>query len=173
MNRNLLIVPRGAPGPRLRSIDERDIEQLRCWKNSNTIGFFFRGEITPAMQAKWYEDYRARPDDYMFVIEHGGAKVGCMGFRIKEDGHADTYNMIAAPGHKGKGLMKEAMLLMCSYIAANKTKDIGCLVVTENPAIGYYVRCGYKVVGEGADHHVLKLDWSQFKPLEFDLAERP
>jgi RimJ/RimL family protein N-acetyltransferase len=151
----------------LRAIGPGDLEDLRAWKNSNKAGFFFKDDITPQMQRGWFEKYRARANDFMFVVESGGLKAGCMGFRIQNDGSADTYNMIAAPAAKGKGLMKAAMLVMCSYIAERRTKDIGCLVVTGNPAVKYYEHCGYKVVGEGKGHHILKLDWSRFKPVPY------
>ncbi|MEQ1919651.1 MAG: GNAT family N-acetyltransferase, partial [Elusimicrobiota bacterium] len=154
-----------APGLRLRAVGPGDLENLRAWKNANVAGFFFRGVITPAMQAEWYEAYRARPDDFMFIVEKDGIQAGCMGFRIRNSGEADTYNMIAAPEAKGRGIMKAAMILMCSYIAQTRTKDIGCLVVKGNPAVSYYEHCGYRVTGDGGDHHVLSLDWSVFKPI--------
>ena len=168
MDLPLILTSPSAPGLRLRAVGPGDLEDLRAWKNANVAGFFFRGEITPAMQAQWYEAYRGRPDDFMFIVEKDGAKAGCLGFRILPGGEADTYNMIAAPESKGKGLMKAAMLLMCSYIASTRTKDIGCLVVKGNPAVSYYEHCGYRVTGDGGDHHILKLDWAVFKPVPVD-----
>lgn len=169
MDRPLILTSPSLPGLRLRAAGPGDLEDLRVWKNANVAGFFFKGEITPAMQAGWYADYRARPDDFMFIVEKDGAKAGCMGFRMLAGGAADTYNMIAAPAAKGKGVMKAAMLLMCSYIAEARTKDIGCLVVKGNPAVTYYEHCGYRVVGEGEGHHVLKLDWEKFQPVPVEV----
>lgn len=165
MDRPLIVTSPAFPGLRLRAAGPGDLEDLRSWKNANVAGFFFKGEITPAMQARWYADYLARPDDFMFVVEKDGSKAGCMGFRVVAGGAADTYNMIVDPAAKGKGIMKAAMLLMCSYIAKTRTKDIGCLVVKGNPAVGYYEHCGYRVAGDGGDHHVLKLDWKIFQPV--------
>lgn len=144
---------------RLRAAGRGDLESLRAWKNANKAAFFFKDEITPEMQEKWYADYLKRPRDFMFIVEDGGAAAGCMGFRVLEDG-ADAYNMIAAPHAKGKGVMKRAMIIMCSYIAETFTTDIGCLVVKGNPAVKYYEHCGYRVAGGAEGHYILKVDWS-------------
>lgn len=170
MDRPLLLRSSAEPLVRLRSIEERDQDELRAWKNANKSGFFFKGDITPQMQREWFAGYRSRPKDWMFVVEAEGGKAGCMGFRLLEDGSVDTYNMIAAPGFEGKGLMKSAMRVMCSYAAENAGKDIGCLVVLGNPAVKYYEACGYRVVGEGQGHHILKLDWARFKPVPCEVA---
>lgn len=146
------------PRVRLRPAGPDDLEDLRKWKNANSKWFFFKGEITPAMQKEWYAAYLKRPDDIMFVVEHAGKKAGVMGFRILETGAADVYNIIAAPGAAGKGLMKAAMLLMCSYIAENRTKKIGCLVLKGNPAQEYYKACGFRRTGEDEIHDVFTLE---------------
>ena len=165
MDGALIVSSPALAGLRLRSIGDGDQDALRAWKNANKAGFFFKGEITPDMQAKWYAGYRARPDDFMFVVEKEGVAAGCMGFRVLAGGEADAYNMIAAPEAKGKGVMKPAMRLMCSYIAARHTRDIGCLVLKGNPAVGWYESCGFRVAGDGGDHHRLKLDWGAFEPV--------
>jgi ribosomal protein S18 acetylase RimI-like enzyme len=171
MNRSLVLTALSAPRVTLRSAAPGDLEDLRAWKNANKPGFFFKGEITPEMQTAWFSGYLARPDDYMFVVEEGGAKIGCLGFRVLETGEADAYNIIAAPGGAGRGLMRRAMAVLCSY-AARRTKDIGCRVLKDNPAVGYYERCGFKIAGDGGDHHVFKLDWSRFSPVEYEISEK-
>lgn len=171
MNRPLTLVSRAEPNMRLRAAGPGDLDRLRVWKNANKPGFFFQGEITPEMQAQWFEGYRARPDDYMFVVERAGAPVGCMGFRREKDGSVDAYNMIVAPEAAGRGYMKAAMALMCSFAADRYTRDIGCLVLKTNPAVAYYQACGYKIVGDGGDHHIFKLDWTRFQPVGYDVAE--
>ena len=169
MDRPLALASLSAPRLNLRAAGPGDLEDLRAWKNANKAGFFFQEDITVEMQHRWYESYRARPNDFMFIVESGGAKAGCMGFRLTDGGAADTYNMIAAPAEKGKGIMKAAILMMCSHIAERHTKDIGCLVVKSNPAVKYYEHCGYKIVGDGGDHHILKLDWTRFTPVPYEM----
>lgn len=171
MNRPLVLTAKTEPRVRLRAAGPGDLEDLRLWKNANKAGFFFKGEITPEMQRKWFEGYLSRPKDFMFMAEHAGAKAGCMAFRVLDGGSVDAYNIIGAPGAGGKGLMKAAMALMCSYAAAEFGRDIGCLVLKDNPAVGYYERCGFKIAGDGGDHHVMKLDWTRFTPVPYDAAE--
>lgn len=155
---NIVLESRTESRVRLRPAGPGDLEQLRLWKNANSRWFFFKGEITPAMQQEWYAAYMKRPDDVMFVVEHAGKNAGVMGFRMLEDGRADVYNIIAAPGFAGKGLMKAAMSLMCSYIAEARTKKIGCLVLKGNPAQEYYKACGFRRTGEDEIHDVFTLE---------------
>ena len=135
MNRAFTLVYEGEPPVSLRTIAEGDLEELRLWKNSNREAFFFKGEITPQMQRDWFNGYLSRSADYMFVVESGGRKAGCMGFRM-EGGAADAYNIIGVPAAQGKGILGRAMRLMCSYILKEHAKRIGCRVLKENPAVG-------------------------------------
>ena len=171
MKKTLTLSAISEPRVSLRAAEERDLDELRSWKNANRAGFFFQGEITPSMQKDWYKKYRARPDDFMFIVEHAGKKMGCMGMRVKDGGAVDVYNIIAAPGGSGKGFLKAAMATMCSYAADRFTKDIGCLVLKDNPATGYYESCGFKIVGDGGDHHIFKLDRTKFKPVAYEISE--
>jgi RimJ/RimL family protein N-acetyltransferase len=171
MKTDLVLSARDEPRVRLRAAGPGDLESLRSWKNAHRTSFFFQGEITPQMQAAWYAAYRERPGDFMFVVEHEGRACGCMGFRATENGAIDAYNIIAAPGAAGRGLMRAGMALMCSYAAAAHGRDIGCLVLKSNPATAYYERCGFRIAGDGGDHHVLKLDWSRFRPVAYDILE--
>ncbi|OGR47474.1 MAG: hypothetical protein A2X40_07930 [Elusimicrobia bacterium GWC2_65_9] len=158
MNRPLALALSTEPRVTLRAAEPRDLEDLRVWKNANRKSFFFQSEITPEMQKTWYASYLLRPEDFMFIVEHKGRKVGCMGFRLQKDGSADVYNIIVAPGGAGKGLMKAAMGLMCAHIASHHTKDIGCLVLKGNPAVTFYEHCGFKNVADAGDHIILKLE---------------
>jgi ribosomal protein S18 acetylase RimI-like enzyme len=158
-----------AEGVALRAIEPRDLEDLRVWKNANKAGFFFKDEITPDMQKKWFEGYLAREHDYMFLVEAGAMRAGCMGFRMIQ-GAADAYNMIAAPEAKGKGIMAAGMRLMCSYIKNEHTAQIGCQVLQDNPAVDWYKKCGYKIVAPVKDYYQMELDLAQFTPCEYERA---
>ncbi len=159
MNRALTIASPAEPRVLLRAAGTDDLDDLRRWKNAAKTGFFFKGEINEQMQGAWFAAYLERQNDYMFVIEHEGKKVGCLGFRL-DKGAADVYNVIAAPGATGKGLMTAAMLLLCSHIGEHHTKNIGCLVLKGNEALAYYERCGFRITGNGKDHDILTLDWA-------------
>lgn len=167
MDKSLVVETPIAPRVRLRAVGPEDLEDLRTWKNANKQWFFFKGDITPGMQKEWYESYLERADDLLFIVEHAGGKAGAMGFRILDNGSADVYNVVAAPGAAGRGLMKAAMILLCSRIAATRTKDIGCLVLKGNPAAAYYGRCGFVRTGGEPIHDIFTLDWPRFEPVAF------
>jgi ribosomal protein S18 acetylase RimI-like enzyme len=161
----------GVSNVALRSAGPQDLDNLRVWKNRNKEGFFFQGEITPQMQRDWYAAYLSRERDFMFIVESEAVAVGCMAFRVEELGAIDAYNIIAAPEGAGKGLMKAALAIMCSYAAQRYGPDIGCLVLKNNPAVGYYRACGFEIVGDGGAHHLFKLDWTKFQPVAYTLTE--
>lgn len=140
----------------LRSIGPGDLEDLRRWKNDNRQAFFFKDVITPEGQKKWFEGYVERPQDFMFVVEAEGMKVGCMGFRII-DGAADCYNIIGAPQGRGKGYLGAAMEAMCAHIAGKHTRKISCKVLKTNPAVKWYEKRGFKIAADKGDHWQMEL----------------
>jgi RimJ/RimL family protein N-acetyltransferase len=170
MNRLFELAAEEAPPVVLRTIDAGDLEEMRVWKNANKAAFFFKGEISPADQKKWFEGYKNRPDDFMFMVLFEGAKVGCMGYRLL-DGAVDCYNIMGAPAKRPKGAMAAAMRLMCSHIRAERREEIGCRVVKGNDAVDWYDKCGFIVMGEQPDHYQLYLDHQRFKPCAFKKKE--
>lgn len=163
MNRRFVLAAQGKPSVSLRTIGPEDQEDLRSWKNSNRGAFFFKGEITQEGQRRWFEGYLGRPDDQMFVVDSEGLRAGCMGFRILE-GAADCYNIIGLPAAAGRGILKAAMELLCSYIRDAYACPIGCKVLKDNPAVGWYQKCGYRIAGEEPDQYRMELDLSCFVP---------
>lgn len=151
----------------LRSIEERDLEDLRLWKNANRQAFFFKGEITPRQQREWFKGYLDREGDYMFVVESGPLRAGCMGFRLQAEA-ADCYNIIGVV--QGRGLMSRAMRMMCSYILKEHTRLVGCRVLKDNPAVGWYRKCGYAVEAQAGDYYQMKLDAGTFSPVEYSVS---
>ena len=168
MNRSFTIVSEEKPPVALRAIGTADLEDLRVWKNANRHAFFFKGEIAPEMQKEWFKGYLSRDGDFMFLVESEGLRAGCMGFRLI-DGAADAYNIIGVPAAQGKGLLGRAMRLMCSYILKEHTKKIGCRVLKDNPAVGWYKKLGYRVAAERPDHFQLELDVPAFSPSAFEV----
>jgi ribosomal protein S18 acetylase RimI-like enzyme len=171
MNRRLLIVPE-KPGPRLRAIEEPDLEALRIWKNRDRSSFFFKGIIEPEQQARWYAGFCARPDDFMFMVEAPRTPApqafGCMGFRLVGN-VVDVYNVIRGVELRGRDTrMGDALVLMCSY-AMTFARDITLRVLRDNPAVGWYERFFFVRVEEHPDHYFMRLDAGRFVPVRYRL----
>ncbi len=151
----------------LQTIAESDGENLRQWKNANRFSFFFQDIITPEQQAKWFQGYLGRENDYMFIVRRGGLLVGCMGFRLL-DQHADIYNVIRANKElDSRGLMGSAMRLMCSFIAADFSRDIGARVLRSNPAVEWYRKLGFHEIARHDTFVEIELDMIRFRPCSF------
>jgi len=138
-----------APTVVVRSIDAQDLELLRVWKNANRFSFFFKDVISPEMQARWYEGYATRPDDFMLMVEQRGERVGCIGFRRIDSG-IDVYNIIrgvASP--TPDGAMTTALDLVCAEGSRRYPgQPIVLSVLRSNPALQWYFRRGFTVIAE-------------------------
>ena len=152
---------------RLGSIQESDGEKLREWKNANRHAFFFQDIITPDQQAHWFEKYQSRADDYMFMVIVEAQTIGCMGFRMIER-CADIYNLILGErAWGGKGLMSQAMRLMCSFILSDFSREIGAQVLRSNPAIRWYQQNGFRAYLTHDTFIEMRLDLTLFQPYAF------
>lgn len=148
---------------RLRTVAASDCENLRNWKNAHRHAFFYQKLISPGEQMGWFRAYRERPDDHMFIVE-APSDVGCMGFRLLEE-KIDVYNVIrGVAGSSRKGEMRDALRLMCAYaLSRYGGREIGCKVLTDNPAVAWYERCGFvrRARQETYYEMVLQEDFSQ------------
>ena len=151
----------------LRAITPADLESLREWKNTHRLSFFYQEIITSEQQAQWFQGYLARARDYMFVVQCANEPVGCMGFRML-DQRADIYNVILGRSESGgKGLMSRAIRLLCSFIAAEFTRDIGAQVLLSNPARVWYRKNAFRETKFIETYVEVQLDWSEFRPCAF------
>ncbi len=131
-------------GASLRTINWRDVERLRNWKNSNMRFFFHQDYITDRGQLEWFHGYYNRTDDFVFIVMYRRRAIGCMGFRLK--GCIDIYNVIL--GDKrfgGMGIMSEALQLMIKYILEQYYRiNISAKVLLSNSkAIAWYTANGF------------------------------
>jgi RimJ/RimL family protein N-acetyltransferase len=127
----------------LDTISSSDLDNLRNWKNAHRKYFFLKSIITKKMQLQWFEEFKQRDDDYMFILNYEENKIGCIGYRLL-DGLVDIYNVIL--GNKSfasKGLMSFAIKLLCSYILDNYKSDITVRVLLDNPARKWYEKNGF------------------------------
>jgi hypothetical protein len=158
MKAGITLTSAEAPGLVLRSIEAGDQELLRAWKNANRQFFFFQQVIEPEMQRRWFAGYEQRPDDHMFMVMVDGVPAGCMAVRLLEDGTLDVYNVILGDeAFKGSGTMSRALRLMSGFALARYAAPLRLKVLKENPAVGWYLRNGFRRIGDGGDHLELEL----------------
>jgi hypothetical protein len=158
-----ILEPLAEPGWRLRTAGEADGERLRQWKNANRQAFFHQDIIDAEQQARWLAAYLERPLDFIFVLEAEGLAVGCLGWRLLEDGRADIYNVIRGVAQAGpRGLMGRGLHLMCSHILDQGHQPVTAMVVTGNPALGWYLNNGFLASAQEKDHTLVSLDIANF-----------
>jgi RimJ/RimL family protein N-acetyltransferase len=151
------------PSVVLRTISAVDQENLRNWKNAVKDSFFFKQIIEPPDQHRWFEGYLSRSEDYMFIVETGSHKVGCMGIRHLET-EWDIYNVILGDkANSQKGVMGHAIRLMCSYALSLSDKPIRAKVLSDNPALKWYRNNSFQVIATNTDHVIIDLDRSCFQ----------
>lgn len=153
----------------LNTIEKNDIELLRKWKNNNRKYFFYNKIIKAQQQVEWYHSYLNNTDDYIFLVEYAGSKIGCIGFRLMDD-VIDIYNVILGNKEFGeRGIMGRALKLMCSYIMDNYNKEITLKVLSENKARLWYLKNGFEEIEEKDNYVFMKLNINKFKYLKYNL----
>lgn len=158
MKQNIILFAKGILNMRLRSIAQKDLEDLRVWKNKNRIRFFYKQEISPEAQLDWYQGYVCREEDYIFMVEikvsDRWEKVGCLGFRVVE-GNIDLYNIIRGSNLAIRSSMRSAIILLLSYISGKYEYPIKCDVLVDNPAVEWYNKCGFSIKECRGDYYIM------------------
>jgi RimJ/RimL family protein N-acetyltransferase len=150
-----LIPPIQGARVRLRLIEEADLPRTLAWRNQDHIRRWFvhSGLITSEQHRRWFESYRERDDDFLFVIEETRdlrQPVGQVSlYRIEWARHRAEYGrlMIGEAGAAGRGLAHEATAVLIQYATtALGMREIELEVFADNaPAIAIYSACGFRV----------------------------
>lgn len=163
LDRQLILTSFQYPRVALRAIAESDLDNLRTWKNDHRQFFFFKGIISRQGQAQWFEGYRNREHDYMFIVVVDGRDVGCMGVRLL-DNVCDIYNVILGIAEMGgQGHMSHAFSIMCSYGLLKYSAALTIKVLSDNPNTRWYKRNGFKDTATHEGWLELGLDWTVFR----------
>lgn len=156
MKKHITLYDKDMADIRLRSIDQRDIEELRVWKNSNRSAFFYKQEISPEAQAQWYRKYLSG-EDYIFMAEINindeWEKIGCLGFRVVEE-NVDLYNIMRGRRTEVRSSMRAAMLILLAHLTRKYDFPVKCDVLAENPAVEWYKKCGF-LISEYRDNYYI------------------
>ena len=141
----------------LRTAEEKDIENLRLWKNMNKDFFFYKNEISIEQQKTWFDQYLSRPDDFIFIVElNDQIPIGCMAIR-KLEVEWDAYNIILGNSNFGKnGYMSIAFKKMLKFAFEKNSLPITLKVLKENPAVTWYEKNGFKKISIEESHFYMK-----------------
>jgi len=155
MDKKIIIADKENKKLILRSIYDKDLENMRKWKNENRRAFFYQKIINVKQQKVWFLNYLKDPFDYMFIIEYEGLQIGCIGFKLNNK-IADIYNVIIGNReYKRKGLMSSSIKMLIDYITCSHAKEITVRVLKSNTSgQKFYIKNGFNISRE-IDNYVL------------------
>jgi RimJ/RimL family protein N-acetyltransferase len=140
---------------RLRLLRESDLETTRAWRNQDHIRrwFFTSDVISEAQHLAWFEGYRLRDDDFVFVIEETDTIRGPVGqaalYHVDWKGKRAEFGrlMIGEPAANRLGLGRLATAALTRFALTAWELDEVYLDVleTNTRAIAIYERCGFVV----------------------------
>jgi diamine N-acetyltransferase len=137
----------------LRPITEADLDRTLNWRNLEDVRIWFKtsGRIDPGQHRAWFEQYSAKDDDFVFLVEFEGAPVGqasVYGIN-RTDRTAEVGRFIAAPEARGRGLMDLACAELLRFCADTLRLTSVYLDVKEDNgrAIALYRRQGFEEEG--------------------------
>lgn len=139
----------------LCAVEEKNIEQLRIWRNSEDLRKYFREyrEIDTAMQKKWYYERVSgsiTQVDFEIHIKDTGKLIGHCGLYyihpIYRSGELTIYVGDFTERNKGYGTNALKTLLQYGFDQLNLNR-ISAEVYTNNNAVRVYQKVGF--IGEG------------------------
>lgn len=160
MTRATVEIPWGAANV-MRTIEERDLETLRRWRNGDRQWFGDVGEITAEKQAAWFAAYLERENDVQFILESAGRPVGTVAlYSINEPiGEAEYGRLIIDRDARrlGYAVMASGLLLRWAWQTYPKLSIIRLYVKDSNrAALVLYQRIGFDVAG--ADGNLVRME---------------
>jgi RimJ/RimL family protein N-acetyltransferase len=148
------IPPLAGERVRLRLLEEADLPRTLAWRNQEHIRRWFvhSDVITPEQHRRWFERYRERDDDFVFLIEEAPAARRPVGqvslYGIDWARRRAEYGrlMIGPPDATGRGLAREATRVLIDYATTTLgLREIELDVVADNAAaLALYTACGFR-----------------------------
>ena len=139
----------------LRMLRQSDLALTLAWRNKPEIRrwFFYSEIISSEQHIAWFEQYRHKPDDYVFIIEDRVENAGSVGqvslYNLDfERGTAEFGRlMIGEDAARGKGFAAEATRLILKLAFETfKLRQVYLSVYKDNkPAVAIYRKCGFEV----------------------------
>ena len=156
------VVPLVSSRVRLRLLEEPDLPLTLAWRNQDHIRrwFFHSAVITPEQHRAWWERYKDRDDDFVFVIEE-------IETLKRPVGQVSLYNinwvsgraefgrlMIGDEGARGKGVARLATeRLVGEALGPWGLSEVRLEVLADNgSALAIYTACGFSETGRQGDN---------------------
>jgi len=141
---------------RLRLLEQADLPTTLRWRNDDAIRpWFFNSDLIPAsMHEQWWNSYRERDDDFVFVIED-------MAMNNQPVGQASVYGidwdrksaefgrlMLGQPAARGRGFARDAVDVLTAFAFEGLGLDELKLQLkaANTVAAAVYEACGYRIV---------------------------
>ena len=156
------VVPFGNDTLRLRLIGESDLALTRAWRNRDQVRVWFKtsAPISPEQHQAWFESYRERDDDFVFIIEAEGESVGQASvYGIDwHQGVAEIGRFLVAPEWQGRGYIGRACEALVAFCGGAVGLTYLFLEVLDgnSRAISLYERNGFCV--RSRDDGLVRLD---------------
>jgi diamine N-acetyltransferase len=135
----------------LRLIEERDLESTLKWRNNDAARVWFKSsEIIQLDQHRaWFNHYRYKSDDFLFIVEAEGSAVGQASvYAINwETRSAEVGRFLIAPNQSGKGYIRKTCGLLVDFCTENLGLNHLYLDVfeTNSRAINIYENAGFSI----------------------------
>jgi RimJ/RimL family protein N-acetyltransferase len=161
------LTPIAGVGFNLRLICAEDLTIIRSWRTREDIRHhFIKSDIISwERHLAWWEDYRTKNDDFVFIIEETEkfnrpvGQVSLYNIDLENDEAEHGRLMIGDNEARGKGLARRATeLLMTWAFNSLRIKRIYLEVFKDNTiAINLYRRCGFSSCGDDGRLHLMSI----------------
>ncbi len=104
---------------RIRALHESDLDMTRAWRNhpETRKHFFYCEEVSQEQHRAWFEQYRQKNDDYVFIVEFGDPWMPVAQTAIykvdPKSRSAEFGRFIVDQGQRGRGLGRRSLHATC------------------------------------------------------------
>ncbi len=140
---------------RLRLLEHGDLPLTLRWRNDDTIRpwFFSSDLISAPVHEQWWQGYRERDDDFVFIIEDTTLENQPVGqasvYRVDWDRKCAEFGrlMLGEPTARGRGLARDAVNVLTAFAfdGLGLTELSLQLKQANTVAASVYESCGYSV----------------------------
>ena len=132
----------------IRLFQESDISCKLRWINDCGNNRFLHYDL-PLDEDKtrvWFHKNKGRTDRYDAIIEYDGNPVGIIGLLSIVDGRAEYYITLGESQYKGKGIARDASVLLLKYAFDElKLREVYLYTEVDNiPAQKLFEKCGFE-----------------------------